>query len=138
MTYFNPKLIDVVKNDPRYAYEAYDFIFHAIQHAQRLMGRDAPREAPREGEAGHERHHVSGPELLQVVRHLALLEFGMLAKTVLAAWGIHTTDDWGNIVFNLIDHELMSKTESDNREDFHNVYDFDEAFTYEISYDEAR
>lgn len=134
MTYFNPKLIAVVKNDPRYAYEAYDFVFHAIQHAQRLMGRDAPRE----GESVHERHHVSGPELCQGIRHLALLEFGMLAKTVLAAWGIHTTDDWGNIVFNLIDNELMSKTPNDSREDFHNVYDFDEAFDYQITFDEAR
>ena len=134
MTYFNPKLTEVVKADPRYAYEAYDFVFHAIGYAQRLSG----RETPREGEAIQSRHHVTGPELLQGIRHLALLEFGALAKTVLAAWGIRTTDDWGNIVFNLIDHSLMSKTNDDSRANFHNVYDFDEAFDYQITMDEAR
>ena len=134
MTYFNPKLSDVVKNDPRYAYEAYDFIFHAIQHTQRVMG----REMPREGEAVQKRHHVSGAELLEGVRQLALLEFGMLAKTVFNAWGIHATDDWGNIVFNLIDAELMSGTSEDRREDFHAVYDFDQALDYRIPIDEAR
>jgi uncharacterized repeat protein (TIGR04138 family) len=134
MTYFNPKLTDVVKRDSRYAYEAYDFVFHAIQHAQRLTG----RESPREGETVQKRHHVSGQELLEGIRHLALLEFGALAKTVLAAWGVHTTDDWGNIVFNLIDGELMSKTNDDTRESFHDVYDFDQAFEYQITLDEAR
>jgi uncharacterized repeat protein (TIGR04138 family) len=132
MTYLNPA--HVVKSDPRYAYEAYDFVFHAIQHAQRLAG----REAPREGETVERRHHVTGQELLEGIRQLALLEFGALAKTVLAVWGIHTTDDWGNIVFNLIENELMSKTNDDTRENFHDVYDFDEAFDYRISLDEAR
>jgi uncharacterized repeat protein (TIGR04138 family) len=134
MTYLNPKLAQVVKNDPRYAYEAYDFVFHAIQHAQRLVG----RETPREGEAVQERHHVSGPELLEGIRHLALMEFGGLAKTVLAVWGVRTTDDWGNIVFNLIDNQLMSKTNEDTRDNFHDVYDFNEAFAYQITMDEAR
>lgn len=134
MTHFNPKLAEVVKSDPRYAYEAYDFIFHAIQHTQRVMG----REMPREGEAVQKRHHVSGPELLEGVRQLALLEFGMLAKTVFHVWGLRTTDDWGNIVFNLIDAGLMSKTTDDTRDDFHAVYDFDQALDYRITLDEAR
>lgn len=132
MTYLNPKLAEVLKADPRYAYEAYDFVFHAIGHAQRLTGRDAPRE----GESVQQRHHVTGPELLEGIRHLALLEFGALAKTVLAAWGIHKTDDWGNVVFNLIDHGLMSKTNDDSRDNFHNVYNFDEAFDYQITTDD--
>lgn len=128
MTYFNPKLAEVVNADPRYAYEAYDFVFHAIGHAQRLTG----RETPREGESIQPRHHVTGVELLEGIRQLALDEFGALAKTVLAAWGVHQTDDWGNIVFNLIDHGLMSKTNDDSRDNFHNVYDFDQAFAYDI------
>lgn len=134
MTNFNPKLTEVVRNDPRYAYEAYDFVFHAIQHTQRLMG----REMPREGETVQHRHHVSGPELLEGIRQLALAEFGMMAKTVFRAWGLTTTDDWGNVVFNLIDAELMSRTDEDRRDDFHAVYDFDEALDYRITLDEAR
>ena len=105
MSYFNPKLAAVVKNDPRYAYEAYDFVFHAIQHTQRMMG----REMPRENESVQKRHHVSGPELLEGIRKLALAEFGMMAKTVFDMWGIHATDDWGNIVFNLIEAELIDR-----------------------------
>jgi len=70
--------------------------------------------------------------------HLALMEFGALAKTVLAVWGVRATDDWGNIVFNLIDNELMSKTNDDTRDNFHAIYDFDEAFDYRITMDEAR
>jgi len=134
MTYFNPKLSEVVRRDPRYAYEAYDFVFHAIQHTQRATG----REAPPEGEAAQKRHHVSGPELLEGIRQLALQEFGMLAKTVFHSWGLRTTDDWGNIVFNLIDAELMSRTSEDRRDDFHAVYDFDQALDYRITLDEAR
>jgi uncharacterized repeat protein (TIGR04138 family) len=134
MTNFNPKLMAVIQQDPRYAYEAYDFIFHAIQYTQRVTG----REMPREGESVQKRHHVSGPELLEGIRQLALAEFGMLAKTVFHMWGIHTTDDWGNIVFNLINGELMSKTSEDNLDDFHAVYDFNEALDYRITLDEAR
>ena len=134
MTYFHPKLSEVAAKDPRYAYEAYDFVFHAIQHTQRVMG----RETPREGEAVEPRHHVTGIELLEGIRQLALQEFGALAKTVFEMWGVHATDDWGNIVFNLIDAELMSKTTNDTRENFHAVYDFDQALAYQITLDEAR
>ena len=133
MSYFNPKLAAVVKNDPRYAYEAYDFVFHAIQHTQRMMG----REMPRVDEAIQKRHHVSGPELLEGIRKLALAEFGMMAKTVFDMWGIHATDDWGNIVFNLIDAELMRRTPEDSLDDFHAVYDFASALDYRIPADDA-
>ena len=133
MSYFNPKLAAVVKNDPRYAYEAYDFVFHAIQHTQRMMG----REMPRENESVQKRHHVSGPELLEGIRKLALAEFGMMAKTVFDMWGIHATDDWGNIVFNLIDAELMRRTPEDSLDDFHAVYDFASALDYRIPADDA-
>ena len=133
MSYFNPKLAAVVKNDPRYAYEAYDFVFHAIQHTQRMMG----REMPRENESVQKRHHVSGPELLEGIRKLALAEFGMMAKTVFDMWGIRATDDWGNIVFNLIEAELMRRTPEDSLGDFHAVYDFASALDYRIPADDA-
>jgi uncharacterized repeat protein (TIGR04138 family) len=71
---------------------------------------------------------VSGQELCQGFKTLALSEFGIMAKTVLESWGIKTTDDIGEIVFNLIDVELLSKTEEDKKEDFHNVFDFEQVF----------
>jgi uncharacterized repeat protein (TIGR04138 family) len=134
MTNFDPKLAAVVRDDPRYAYEAYEFIFDAIQMTQRVMG----KEPLREGETVQKRHHVSGPELLEGVRQMALAEFGMLAKTVFRVWGVKQTDDWGNIVFNLIEADLMNKTSEDRLDDFHAVYDFETALEYRITLDEAR
>ena len=134
MTNFDPKLAAVVRDDPRYAYEAYEFVFHAIGVTHRVLGKDPPRE----GEAVTKRHHVSGQELLEGIRQLALAEFGMLAKTVFRIWGVKKTDDWGNIVFNLIEAELMNKTSEDRLDDFHAVYDFDKALEYRITLDEAR
>jgi uncharacterized repeat protein (TIGR04138 family) len=54
--------------------------------------------------------------------------YGYMSKTVLNSWGIRTTGDFGEIVFNLIKIGKMRKTPDDCREDFENVYDFDEAF----------
>ena len=135
MTHFNAKLAEVVRKDPRYAYEAYEFIFQALHHTQQLLER-----APSEDEEQEPRHHVSGRELLDGVRSLALREFGLMARTVFFMWGIHKTDDFGEIVFNLIEAELMSKTSEDNRADFHDQYDLTQALMdgYRIQLDEAR
>jgi uncharacterized repeat protein (TIGR04138 family) len=116
----HPKLDDLVRRDPRYAYEAYEFTFAALAHAQKLLGRE-----PADDEEGEV--HVSGRELLDGVRDLALREFGLLARTVFRLWGVNRTDDFGEIVFNLIDAGLMSKNDGDDRLDFHAIYDLDEA-----------
>jgi len=126
-----PVLEEVVRRDPRYAYEAYEFLFVALGHTQKLLGRlpEAPEEDPESS------HHVSGPELLAGVRDLALREFGLMARTVFRHWGINRTGDFGEIVFNLIEANLMSKTDQDARADFADVYDLDDALVrgYHIS-----
>ncbi len=139
MTFFNPKLEEVVKKHPRYAYEAYEFVFQALNHTQKMLGRE-PSEEIADPAAAAPHHHVSGQELLEGVRLLALREFGLLARTVFRLWGIDRTDDFGEIVFNLVEAELMSKTSEDNRDDFRGVYDLDEALVhgFRIQLDEAR
>ena len=139
MTFFNTKLEEVVKKHPRYAYEAYEFMFQALNFTQKMLGREPPEDVAESGAAGPQ-HHVSGQELLEGIRVLALREFGFLARTVFHSWGIDRTDDFGEIVFNLVEAELMSKTNEDNREDFRGVYDLDEALVqgYRIQLDEAR
>jgi uncharacterized repeat protein (TIGR04138 family) len=138
MTMFHAGLAEVVTRDPRFAYEAYEFLFHALHHTQKMLGREPP-----EGEAGalaaESKHHVKGQELLQGVRDLALREFGLMARTVFRQWGIQRTDDFGDMVFNLVEAGLMSKTDEDNRADFHDVYDLDQALVqgYRIQLDEA-
>ncbi len=145
MTLFHPGLMEVIQRDPRYAYEAYEFLFHALHHTQKMLGREPPQ--PAEGETESEsqpppadqRHHVSGRELVLGVRELALREFGLMARTVFSQWGIERTDDFGEMVFNLVEAGLMSKTDQDTREDFRAVYDLDQALVqeYSIPLDEA-
>lgn len=107
------RLRDLVRSDARYPYEAYRFVFESLEHTVRMIG---------------ERRHVSGRELLEGVRALALDQFGGLARMVLENWNIRKTDDFGEIVFNLVGAGLMGKTDTDRKEDFQDVFDFDEAF----------
>ncbi len=129
----HPKLDEVVRRDPRYAYEAYEFVFAALSHTQRILGRLPPQEA-----TGEQDYHVSGPQLLDGVRDLALREYGLMARTVFHMWGIDHTSDFGEIVFNLVEANLMSKTSEDNRDDFRDVYDLDQVLVrdYRIDFKE--
>src|SRR5438105_2419537 len=136
MTMHHPKLAELVRRDPRYAYEAYEFVFAALAHTQKMLGRSVPEDPNVEPGPSH---HVTGPELLDGVRDLAVREFGFMARTVFRLWGIDRTDDIGEIIFNLVDANLMSKTPDDSRQDFHNVYDFDQVLVrdYRIRLDDA-
>jgi uncharacterized repeat protein (TIGR04138 family) len=135
MTMHYAGLAEVVRRDPRYVYEAYEFVFEALRYTQAMLDRLPPEE--RGGEPGAH-HHVSGKELLEGIRQYALRQFGLMARTVFHLWGIDRTDDFGEIVFNLVEAKLMSRTESDQRSDFHAVFDLDTALTegYQIKLDE--
>jgi len=74
------------------------------------------------------RRHLSGGELAWACRDFALEQFGMLANSVLTHWGICTTEDFGQIVFMLIDVGLLARQDEDRVEDFDGVYDFDGVF----------
>src|SRR5215472_16999245 len=130
MAIHHPKLDEVVRRDPRYAYEAYEFVFAALAHTQRLLGRLPPRESSGEAE-----HHVRGPQLLDGIRDLALREFGLMARTVFRMWGINRTADFGEIVFNLVAANLMRKTSEDSRDDFRDVYDLDQVLVRDFHID---
>jgi uncharacterized repeat protein (TIGR04138 family) len=136
MTMYHSGLAAVVRQDPRYAYEAYEFVFEALKYTQIMLNR-VPRQTA--GETPGPQHHVRGPELLQGIRLYALRQFGLMARTVFRMWGINHTDDFGEIIFNLVNAELMSKTDDDCRGDFHDVFDLDQALVegYEIKLDEV-
>lgn len=111
----------ICKEDPRFDRKAYDFVRLGLDHTvKELRKRDAER--------AEKSRHVTGPELLDGLRAYALDQFGPLTKTVLNAWGISKCTHFGDIVFNLIEYNVFSKTESDRREDFADIYDFDAAF----------
>lgn len=125
-------LAELLKEDPRYKLDAYLFVFRAIDYARQMgFGKAAPSEPlfdEDEGEEEEPHQHVTGQELCLAARDYAFEQYGYLARAVLNSWGIHTTGDIGEIVYNLIRIGMMRKTREDRREDFDDVYDFDEAF----------
>jgi len=133
-------MADLLRQDRRYKLDAYIFVFEALNYAQNVLGLgcDCPSESTglnddEEADEGPQRH-VTGQQLCEAVRQYALEQYGYMAKTVLNSWGIHTTGDVGEIVFNLIRIGRMRKTKNDTREDFENVYDFDVAFAREFKF----
>jgi len=107
------KIKDITTADKRYPAEAYFFIMDALRFTVNHRKK---------------RGHVSARQLLEGTRDYAKDEFGLMACEVLKHWGITRTDDFGEIVFNLVENEVWSKTEDDQKEDFHQVFDFEETF----------
>ena len=112
------KIWDVVRADPRYAYEAYEFLCDAVAFTQDGLGR-----CPHDDDDPEADYHVGGHELARGATNLAVREFGMMAPVVFRHWNIRTTDDMGNIVFNLIRGGRLSKSDRDDPEDFHELFD---------------
>lgn len=127
-------IIKLLKEDERYSLDAYVFVFEALNYAQSVlqMGEETSAAAPSPDESDEQseavERHVTGQQLCESIRRYALDQYGYMAKDVLGSWGIHATDDFGEIVFNLIRIGQMRKTPQDRIEDFHAVYDFESAF----------
>jgi uncharacterized repeat protein (TIGR04138 family) len=134
----NPEhpLARLLAKDRRYKLEAYALVSEAMEYAHNVLGMGS--EQPSEPDEGHldqpkaepsAERHLTGQQLCEAVRQYALEQYGYLAKTVLNSWGIYSTSDIGNIVYNLIEIGQMRKTQQDRREDFDGVFDFDEGLT---------
>jgi len=127
--------VALLQEDRRYKPEAYIFIFEALSYAQNVLGMGAgktnelssPAQPAIESDETAERH-VSGQELCEAIRLYALHQYGYMAKIVLNNWGLRTTSDFGEVVFNLIRIGKMKKTPSDTLVDFNDIYNFDTAF----------
>jgi uncharacterized repeat protein (TIGR04138 family) len=118
-------LADVLRRDPRYRLDAYALVYEALEYGQQRLDMGQSPDEPRSG-PGNDVRHVTGQQLCEAIRQYTLRQYGPLAKTVLNHWGVRSTSDFGEIVFNLIDIGKMHKTENDRREDFDKVFDFDE------------
>ena len=116
---FEEALAIILQADPRYTRDAYVFLRLALNYTLKALPK-ANASGPR---------HISGQELLEGIRQYALQEFGPIARTVLATWGITRTEDFGEIVFNLVNHGVLGKTDEDKKEDFAGGYSFHDAFT---------
>ena len=124
------RILELTRDDPRFAYEAYEFVCEAVTFTQDRLGRLALPAPDEEAD-----HHVSGAELLRGACELAVRQFGMRAPVVFRQWGVRTTDDFGEIVFKLIRAERLSKSDRDDPDDFHDLFDLEKALTegFELS-----
>lgn len=104
--------------------EAFDFVREGLRHtSESLHGRlSDPDNTP------DERRHVSGQQLCMGLRDLAIQRYGLLARTVLGRWGIRRTEDFGTIVYAMVERMELRVSEGDTIADFNGVYDFAEAF----------
>jgi len=115
---FEAALDKMLGSDPRYPRQAYLFIREALDFTQKGVEKKAKDEV----------RHVSGQELLGGIRKYALEQFGPMTQMVFSEWGIRSCEDFGELVFNMVECNLLAKTTEDSREDFKSGYDFFEAF----------
>ena len=113
-------LAKIVEQDPRYPIEAYLFVIEALFYTRKK----------------HEiQGHVTGEQLLEGIRDLALQRYGSMTKMVFEHWGIKETLAFGNIVFNMVNEKVLGKTDEDKLDDFKDIYDFDEVFVKKYTLD---
>ena len=115
---YDEVLDTILAVDSRFHRDAYHFVREGLDYTQQSISKQ---------EEGTVRH-ISGQELLGGMRAHALEQYGPMALLVLNEWGLTRGEDFGEIVFNMVEHELLAKTEDDTRTDFAGGYTFDEAF----------
>ena len=112
---------DLAESDGRYTKAAYLFIYDALQYTVEKMGKESLPKQQR---------HVSGRDLVRAISEYGMDQFGPLTASVFEHWGVRETRDFGEIVFNLVGANMMSKTENDCIDDFVGVYDFADEFDW--------
>jgi uncharacterized repeat protein (TIGR04138 family) len=111
---FRDPFTEVAEHDPRYSKDAFFFVRDGVDRA--VTSRS------------HSSRHVTAKELLEALRSLALERFGSSAREQLRLWGVTRCEDFGEIVFTLIERGLFGKRPEDKKEDFSGAYDFETAF----------
>ena len=124
------RIVALVERDQRYKVDAYILVQNALAFAQSQLKREetSTKEKSSRPHGPRGEAHLTGQELCESIRAYAIEQFGFMAKVVLNSWGLHCTGDFGEIVYNMIEIELLKKSDRDRREDFDDVFDFDEAF----------
>jgi len=115
---FEQSVVAILQRDKRFDPHAYLFLKDALDFTLKRIA------AAHDGVA----RHVSGPELLAGFRDCALEQFGPMAATLMSEWGVRKCQDVGDMVFHLIEEQVFGKQDSDRREDFMEIFDFEEAF----------
>ena len=108
----------IVSRDARYTKDAYLFALEGCQNIWEKQYAAGDLSVT----------HVSGGSLLEAFRKHALTLFGREAKSMLNARGIFNCEDFGEVVFNLVDAGLLLGRAEDTKDDFRGGYDFEMAF----------
>jgi len=121
-------IMDICRRDTRYAPAAYRFVmWEGIEYTTKEHLKLTEKT----------RRHLTGQEVCEGLRKLALQQFGYMAYEVWQSWGIVGTRDWGNVIFNLCEHKLLQRTEQDKIEDFDNVYDLRSGLKQAFKFEDA-
>ena len=115
--HFEQSVYSILQREKRFEPHAYFFLKDALDFTLKRIA---------ENNGGRTRH-VTGQELLEGFRDLALDQFGPMASTLMREWGLRACQDVGDMVFHLIDEQVFGKQESDRREDFSGNFDFEES-----------
>ena len=107
------RLKQIADKDPRYKKDAYIFVLEALHYTRQNLNVQG---------------HVTGQQLLEGIRKLGIERYGGMAKIVFEHWGVKDTLDFGNIVINMVNEKVLSKTPEDSIDDFRDVYDFEDVF----------
>ena len=118
MNTFEEVIDKIVEENPRYKKGAYSFVREALEYTVKNL---KPEELT-------ETHHVTGQKLLDGIREYALVQYGPMTLTLLNDWNVKTCEDFGHIVFTLVEYKVLGRTEGDSIDDFKNAYDFQTAF----------
>ena len=114
------EVVDLIRREsPRFDKGAYFFVKQALDHTLKSI--------KKEGEA-RASHHVSGQELLGGIREFALQQYGPMTYTVLERWGMRRCEDFGDIVFHLVEYGVLGQNRPGPARGLHRGYDFREAF----------
>ncbi len=108
------RIQEILERDRRFERGAYDFTRQAVSYASEVFYATST--------------HVTGQELLEAIRDFALNRYGIMTREVFEVWRVRAGEDFGEIVYNLIEAGLLSKTEEDSKEDFQGGGEFEDLF----------
>ncbi len=128
-------LLKVVKRT-KYPLEAFAFVQRGLDFTVRNVHGPTPDE--QELDPANTNRHITGRQLCEGLRAYAIEQYGLLARPVLRHWHITSSEDFGHVVFAMVEAGLMYKTDEDTIDDFVGVFDFRDAFAPRLVLDEKR
>ena len=128
------KDLNEVAEETGYPVDAFVFVQRGLDHTvKRIHGELDEGESPWiDPETGQSSRHVSGRDLCFGLRDYAVEQYGLLARPVLRRWRITRCEDFGRIVFAMVESGIMQKTDEDGLDDFNDVFEFSQAFSPEL------